>query len=621
MPENPLDSGRKIGKNRRLMRPEGLKGHCMKMLRHTVHGLVAACALTAFAVLGWAAKADLIPVRAALDAKDFDRALSLLQPVMSAGEQSGEAYYLLGAIQVGKGNWTEAETALAEAVNKKRYNEPEAYLAYGQSLIGAGKPAEVGPLLEKTLAKTKDPKRAAALKHVLGLAEMANGNYSKAQEWLLGARVDDEENLVYREALGDAYQKGQIYPLAKGEYEAVLASDSTRVDLMFRIAQTAYQQKQLNEARPLLIDVLRRDSTYDEAYFLLANIYMISAQSRSGTDAIDQYKAALSLYRKVRQVDPTANPVLVAKNIATVYYLLNAHDSAIVEIQNAINTGVTDPELYFYLGRSNMLLGNYEQAIDAFTRYRTAREAEDPPYVWTKSDAELFWRMANSMEALRDSTYWPQIADNYKRALELDPEDMRSMNAYPTVLHKLGRYTEAAVEFDKLVQRNTGDARTLFNASLPYLESGDNQKAVELLLRAAEADTSSDLGYRTRAYKLSGPRLIKMGRTTEAQRCYKWLVDREPDVCDHRQWYGFTLFSTKDYAAAVPHLQRAYKCNEQQGGDPCKYNELRWWLGYALYESGDKDGAYNHLEQVVKCSPSHADAKSLMARIDEEIVE
>jgi len=34
-----------------------------------------------------------------------------------------------------------------------------------------------------------------------------------------------------------------------------------------------------------------------------------------------QYRNALSLYRKVRDVDPDANPVLVAKNIAKVYYL------------------------------------------------------------------------------------------------------------------------------------------------------------------------------------------------------------------------------------------------------------------------------------------------------------
>jgi len=45
---------------------------------------------------------------------------------------------------------------------------------------------------------------------------MANGNYSKAQEWLLGGACRDEDNLAYREALGDAYYAGQIYPLAKG---------------------------------------------------------------------------------------------------------------------------------------------------------------------------------------------------------------------------------------------------------------------------------------------------------------------------------------------------------------------------------------------------------------------
>lgn len=603
------------------MRPEGLKGHGINTLRHMAHGLLATALLLAVATSVWAAKADLIPVRGALESGDYDRALSLLQPVMTAGEQSGEAYFLLGAIHLGKQNWTDAETALSEAVNKKRYNEPEALIAFGKALIGVKKSAEVPAILEKPLAKTKDPKKAAALKHVLGLAEMANSNYSKAQEWLLGARVDDEDNLAYREALGDAYYAGQIYPLALSEYEAVMAADSSRVDLMFRVAQAYYQQKRLTEARPLLVEVLKRDSTFDDAYFLLANIYMIGAQSKSGGDPLSQYRAALSLYRKVREVDPTANPVLVAKNIATVYYLLNAHDSAIVELQNAINTGASDPELYYYMGRSNRLLNNHQAAIDAYVKYRQLREVENPPYQWTKTDAELFSQTAASMEALKDSSLTMQIAENYKRAAELNPDDPQLVSKKAMAYYNAERYPEAAVEFEKLVQLSTTDARVFFNAALPYLKMQNNDRAVELLLKAAELDTSTDASYRGRAYKIAGPILIKVGRTTEAQKCYRWLVDREPDVCDHRQWFGFSLFSTKDYAGALPHLKRAYECLKAKPECDKQLNEVRWWYGYALYETGQKDESYKLLELVVKCSPGHADAKSLMARIDEEIVE
>lgn len=603
------------------MCPKGQKGHGINTLKRMAQGLFALVVLLAMTASVWAAKADLIPVRAAVEAGDYDKALSLIQPVMNAGEQSGEAYYLLGEIHLGKKNWTEAETALAEAVNKKRYNEHEALIAYAKALIENKKSAEVAALIEKPLTKTKDPKKAAALKHVLGLAEMANSNYSKAQEWLLGARVDDESNLEYREALGDAYYAGQIYPLALSEYEAVMAADSSRVDLMFRVAQAYYQQKRLSEARPLLVEVLKRDSTFDDAYFLLANIYMIGAQSKSGGDPLSQYRAALSLYRKVREVDPTANPVLVAKNIATVYYLLNAHDSAIVELQNAINTGASDPELYYYLGRSNRLLNNHQAAIDAYKKYRQLREAETPPYQWTKDDAELFSQTAASMEALKDSSLALEIAENYKKAAELNPSDPQLVSKQAMALYTAERYPEAAVEFEKLVQVAPTDARVFFNASLPYLKMQNNDRAVELLLKAAELDTSADASYRGRAYKIAGPILIKVGRTTEAQKCYRWLVEREPDVCDHRQWFGFSLFSTKDYAGALPHLKRAYDCLKAKSECDKQLNEVRWWYGYALYETGQKDESYTLLELVVKCSPGHADAKSLMARIDEEIVE
>lgn len=622
--QNPLDSNAEKRKTESLMRPLELRAKSTFKRIFVAVFLSATLSIVA-AAPGYGAKSDLVPVRTALAARDYDKALAILQPLISSGDESGEASYLLGEIYLAKGQAAEAEKALGEAVNKKRYTEPEALLAYANSLIAVNRPAEVAPLLEKPLSKTRDPKKAAPYKHALGLAEMALGNYSKAQEWLLGARVDDEDNLQYREALGDAYYKGQIFPLAIPEYEAVLAADSSRVDLLFKIAQTLYQQKRLNEARPLLVDVLKRDSTYNDAYFLLANIYMISAQSRTGGDPATLYKAALSLYRKAREVSPTVNPVLVAKNIATVYYLLNAYDSAIVEIQNAIDTGAKDPELLLYLGRSSVFLGNYQKAVEAFTSYRQARDAEQPQYQWSKSDAEVFWRTAECLEALKDTALLSQIAENYRRAVELDPDNDRSIGALAITLQKLGQYTEAAVEFQKLVQKNSGDARTLFNASLPYLQTDNNDKAVDLLMQAAAADTTADNTYRSKAYKLAGPRLIKLGRTADAQKAYQWLVDHEPGNCENLQWLGYALFSQKRYAEAVAPLRRAYQCFESKAAGGCPQNELRWWLAFAIYDGAkadkEKDEAYKLCQLVVKCDPKQKDAKGLMDRIDEEIEE
>lgn len=565
-------------------------------------------------------KPDLSGVQAALTAHNFQSALDLLAPILSADDKNGEALCLQGEALIGLGKAAEAEQAFMKAIDNK-FREPEAYVGRANALILLGRAAEVGPLLAKPLEKPKTPKIGAMLKNAWGRAQFSLGDYSKAQELLLGARYDDEQNLQYRIDLGDAYYKGQVYPLAASEYEAVLAGDSTRLDIMYKLADAFYQQRRLNEARPLLVELLKKDSTFHEAYLRLANIYMLAAKSRPMSEATEYYKAALSLYRKVRTVDPKADPILVVKNIATVYYLLNAHDSAIVELQNAISAGASDPELAFYLGRSNMLLGQYDKAIEAFTGYRRTLDSMQPPHVYVAGDAELFWRTAMCMEALKDSSYEQQIADNYRRAVELDPNDERSIGGLALAYHKLGRYAEAAVEYEKLIVKHPTDSRNLFNASLPYMQLNNNEKAVEYLLRAAENDTTAGKVYEERGYKLAAPRLIKMMRTADAQKCYRWLMDREPEVCDHRQWYGFTLFAAKDYAGAVPVLQRAYKCFEATKEPACKFNELRWWLAYALYESGEKDASYKLCEKVVACDPGNKDAKDLMRLIDEQIIE
>ena len=617
--QNPLDCAPFGGNDCKSMRREADRLICGWLSAGLL--LLALGAVSLLAEPAQAAvKPDLSPIQSAVQSRNFQGALDLLAPILSADDKNGEALYWQGEAMSGLAKWAEAEQAYAKAVDNK-YREPEAYVGRSNALIALGRAAEVGPLLAKPLEKPKTPKIAAMLKNCWGRAQFALGDYSTAQEKLLGARYDDEQNLQYRVDLGDAYYKGQVYPLAATEYEAVLAADSSRLDVMFKLADAYYQQRRLNEARPILIDLLRKDSTFHEAYFRLANIYMLAAMSKPVNEATELYKAALSLYRRVRIVDPKADPILVVKNIATVYYLLNAHDSAIVELQKAIQAGATDPELLFYLGRSSMLLGQYDKAIDAFASYRKKLEDAQPPHEWVAADAELFWRTAICMESKKDSTLMPQIADNYRRAVDLDPKDERSIGGLALAYHKLGRYAEAAVEYEKLIVRHPTDSRHLFNASLPYMQLNNNEKAVEYLLRAAENDTTAGKIYLERGYKLAAPRLVKMQRFADAQKCYRWLMEREPDVCDHRQWYGFTFFAVKDYAGAIPVLQKAYKCFESTKEPPCKYNELRWWLAYALFSTGEKDASYKLCEKVVQCDPGHKDAKDLMRLIDEQIIE
>jgi len=118
-----------------LMRPKGQKGHCLHMVKHMARGLLALLAILVVTGPVWAAKADLVPVRAALEAGDCDKALSLLQA--SDGRRAtspARRSICWAAIQLGR-KTGRGRAALSEAVNKKRYNEIEALLAYGRALI------------------------------------------------------------------------------------------------------------------------------------------------------------------------------------------------------------------------------------------------------------------------------------------------------------------------------------------------------------------------------------------------------------------------------------------------------------------------------------------------------
>ncbi len=617
--QNPLDSNWRVTN---LAASMCHSGGIIGAMWARIYGLLAilVVGITLFSGVAYAQDLDL--AREALSQGRFQDAVTQLTAYLEEDPKDGEAHFLLGEAYAGLEEWEKAAEEFATAEDRKYERERSTY-RQAKALIELGKVEEASALVEKPLQKAKEPEVAAMFKNIKGLAAYEQGNYSKAQEWHLGARYGDEDNLQYRKDLGDAYFAGQVYPLAITEYESVLAADSAQLDVMYRLGEAFYQSRRLTEARELFANLIRADSTYEDAYFRLANIYMMAAGSRSRDESIDLYRAALSLYRKVRDVDPEADPVLVAKNIATVYYIMNWHDSAYVEIQRALEAGAgaRDPELYFYLGRSAMLLGEYETAVEALQAYVDTLESRDPPHEWTQDNAELFWRLAVSMEALRDTTYLPQIAENYARAVQLDPSNERAIGGLALTYHKLGRYAEAAVQFEKLVVSHPNEARYLFNASLPYMQLDNNEKAVEYLMRAAAADTTADQSYRERGYKLAAPRLIKMQEFARAREAYRWLINREPNVCDHHQWLGYTYFAQQDFANAATHLRKAYNCMSSLKENPCSINELRWWLAYSLYETGEKDPSYELCERVVECDAGMSDAQDLMDRIDEEIVE
>jgi len=96
----------------------------------------------------------------------------------------------------------------------------------------------------------------------------------------------------------------------------------------------------------------------------------------------------------------------------------------------------TTPELLTIKGAALVVLGRYEEALQAFDK---AIEL-DPQY----ADA---WN--NKGVALYELGRYKEALQAYDKAIELDPYDADAWNDKGTVLGKLGRHYEAQVCYDK----------------------------------------------------------------------------------------------------------------------------------------------------------------------------
>ncbi|RPJ60650.1 MAG: tetratricopeptide repeat protein [Acidobacteria bacterium] len=256
-----------------------------------------------------------------------------------------------------------------------------------------------------------------------------------------------------------------------------------------------------------------------------------------------------------------------------------------------------------------------------------------PPDSLTRMDAPAtdFYRLFDQAALLVEKGKYEEAVPEFRRALELNPEDVRSHSKLGIALAGIGRVDEAIAEYRKAMELDPdyADAYSKLGLALarlgrPHEARQQFEKALELFPDSAEAHSNlaallvgegkleESIGHCEKALAIDAEypgahgnlaiALARSGKTDEAIPHFEKALAADPDSGELHLQLGRLLAEKRRFDEAIPHLEKATAA--APGSAPLHYN-----LARILAAKGRYDAAVAHLEKVVEIAPDFVQAR------------
>jgi WD40 repeat protein/Flp pilus assembly protein TadD len=260
---------------------------------------------------------------------------------------------------------------------------------------------------------------------------------------------------------------------------------------------------------------------------------------------------------------------------------------AVADCSRAIELGASDWQAWHYRGAGHGQLGHWKEAAADFTRATALN-----PRFWLS-----WYGLGHSQSQLGQ---YDQAVPNYTRATELKIESREdALNVWTErgeANARLGRWKEAAADFEKGIELGIFNSRALFHAAHARLGLGDREgyrRMCALQLEHFEKDTKGGV-LNNLAYCCT----LAEGAVADSERVVRLaekVVAIDPKNNDFLNTLGAALYRAGRLDVAAARLQEAIKVHPKDGepGD---------WLFLALVRArqGQTDEARRHLDKAIR---------------------
>jgi len=215
-----------------------------------------------------------------------------------------------------------------------------------------------------------------------------------------------------------------------------------------------------------------------------------------------------------------------------------------------------------------------------------------PPGGMEKIDPEAarFYRVSNDALASMEKNQLPDAIEQWRKALQLDPDDAMAHFSLAVSLSGNGQEEEAVEEYRKACALDSSHAGWFAHLATSLALTGDSHAAVENWRKSLALDPSS-----AKSEMDLGTVLAENGDVHGGLEHLRKAVELAPEVPDTHNSLGWELVKAGSADEGIEHLQKAIALSPSSA-------EYFSNLGFALGQRGDSAGAVGALEKAVDLS-------------------
>lgn len=211
---------------------------------------------------------------------------------------------------------------------------------------------------------------------------------------------------------------------------------------------------------------------------------------------------------------------------------------------------------------------------------------------WLKIDAPAteFYRISDRALALYRQGGFEDAISEWKKALELDPQDAAAISNLGAALHGAGRLDDAAREFARALELDPDNVRAHTNIGIALARSKKYDEAARHLERALELRPGD-----AQARSAYGGMLVETGETEKALVHLRIALELTPDSPDALNNYAGALAHAGRYQDSLPYFRKALEFEPNSA-------VLHFNFGRAMAASGSLKDGLAHVEKAAQLS-------------------